>query len=76
MNLYPDGTADAAMQLTVNPRSYMEHAFPHDELKPLSCSFVDNFGSYALTLVDSLDTLAVLGEFPGSTRCCCGFSRE
>ncbi|EKX45303.1 hypothetical protein GUITHDRAFT_157889 [Guillardia theta CCMP2712] len=42
--------------------NYIMHAFPHDELLPLSCSFIDNFGSYALTLVDSLDMLAVLGN--------------
>lgn len=30
---------------------YMEHAFPRDELRPLSCSGEDTIGSYALTLV-------------------------
>ena len=30
---------------------YMEHAFPHDELKPLSCEGEDTLGGYALTLV-------------------------
>ncbi|KAJ0409517.1 hypothetical protein ATCC90586_009057 [Pythium insidiosum] len=54
-------------------RSYMDHAFPWDELKPLSCEgrrwdrrergdLDDVLGGYALTLVDSLDTLAVLGD--------------
>jgi mannosidase alpha-like ER degradation enhancer 1 len=57
--------------------SYMQHAFPHDELKPLSKSFTDSLaelgnlqlehlsGTYrgtALSLVDSLSTLAVLGD--------------
>ncbi|GER25487.1 Mannosyl-oligosaccharide 1,2-alpha-mannosidase IA [Striga asiatica] len=41
---------------------YMEHAFPHDELKPLSCGGEDTLGGYALTLIDSLDTLALLGD--------------
>lgn len=41
---------------------YMEHAFPHDELRPLSCDGEDTLGGYALTLVDSLDTLALLGD--------------
>ncbi|XP_048497511.1 alpha-mannosidase I MNS4 isoform X2 [Beta vulgaris subsp. vulgaris] len=41
---------------------YMEHAFPRDELKPLSCDGEDTLGGYALTLVDSLDTLALLGD--------------
>jgi hypothetical protein len=48
--------------------NYMLHAFPHDELLPLSCHYVDNFGSYALTLVDSLDMLAVLGNRTEFTR--------
>lgn len=30
---------------------YMEHAFPLDELKPLSCEGEDTLGGYALTLV-------------------------
>lgn len=41
---------------------YMEHAFPCDELKPLSCEGEDTLGGYALTLIDSLDTLALLGD--------------
>ncbi|KAL2463695.1 putative alpha-mannosidase I MNS4 [Forsythia ovata] len=41
---------------------YMKHAFPHDELKPLSCVGEDTLGGYALTLIDSLDTLALLGD--------------
>ncbi|TMW59473.1 hypothetical protein Poli38472_004542 [Pythium oligandrum] len=54
-------------------QSYMEHAFPWDELKPLSCEgrrwdrrergdLDDVLGGYALTLIDSLDMLAVLGD--------------
>lgn len=54
-------------------RSYMEHAFPWDELKPLSCEgrrwdrrergdLDDVLGGYSLTLVDSLDMLAILGD--------------
>lgn len=30
---------------------YMNHAFPRDELKPLSCGGEDTLGGYALTLV-------------------------
>ncbi|KAJ2781800.1 hypothetical protein H4R18_002661 [Coemansia javaensis] len=43
---------------------YMEHAFPFDELKPISGNFGlnDVLGDYLLTLVDTLDTLAVLGD--------------
>nr|XP_010936128.1 alpha-mannosidase I MNS4 isoform X1 [Elaeis guineensis]XP_029123996.1 alpha-mannosidase I MNS4 isoform X1 [Elaeis guineensis] len=41
---------------------YMHHAFPLDELRPLSCKGEDTLGGYALTLIDSLDTLALLGD--------------
>lgn len=41
---------------------YMQHAFPLDELRPLSCEGEDTLGGYALTLIDSLDTLALLGD--------------
>lgn len=41
---------------------YMDHAFPLDELRPLSCTGEDSLGGYALTLIDSLDTLAMLGD--------------
>uniref|UniRef100_A0A7S4B7D7 alpha-1,2-Mannosidase n=1 Tax=Chrysotila carterae TaxID=13221 RepID=A0A7S4B7D7_CHRCT len=56
--------------------AYMRYAFPHDELKPLSRSFTDSlvelgnaasptregYRGVALSLIDSLDTLAVLGN--------------
>ena len=55
---------------------YMRYAFPHDELKPLSRTWTDSlvelgnaqhvtragYSGVALTLIDSLDTLAVLGN--------------
>jgi mannosidase alpha-like ER degradation enhancer 3 len=53
--------------------SYMNFAYPADELMPLSCkgrvrgvdrsrgSVDEALGSFSLTLIDSLDTLAVLG---------------
>eukprot|EP00833_Pecoramyces_ruminatium_P002189 jgi/Orpsp1_1/1176221/evm.model.c7180000056843.1 len=54
---------------------YMNHAFPSDELHPLTCNGKDrdfedetNFGvndvlgNYTLTLIDSLDTLAIIGD--------------
>ncbi|PIA31515.1 hypothetical protein AQUCO_04900074v1 [Aquilegia coerulea] len=41
---------------------YMKHAFPLDELKPLTCAGEDSLGGYALTLIDSLDTLALFGD--------------
>ncbi|VDP09440.1 unnamed protein product [Soboliphyme baturini] len=41
---------------------YLQYAYPFDELKPISCKGMDTWGSFALTLVDSLDTLVVLGN--------------
>ncbi|KAB8360954.1 hypothetical protein FH972_024686 [Carpinus fangiana] len=55
--------------------NYMQHAFPEDELKPLSCRPLtrdrdnpahvevnDVLGNYSLTLIDSLSTLAILAS--------------
>ncbi|KYR00514.1 glycoside hydrolase family 47 protein [Tieghemostelium lacteum] len=43
--------------------NYMKYSFPMDELKPITCTGSNTFGQYALTFIDSLDTLAVLGNF-------------
>lgn len=55
-------------------RAYMENAYPADELMPLSCAgrykgltpsrgdIDDSLGNFSLTLIDSLDTLVVLGD--------------
>lgn len=54
--------------------NYMQNAYPGDELMPLSCQgrvrgmtssrgdIDDALGNFALTLIDSLDTLAVMGD--------------
>eukprot|EP00954_Amorphochlora_amoebiformis_P007457 578826-Amorphochlora_amoeboformis.AAC.1 len=56
--------------------NYLEFAFPHDELKPISGTHTDSlaelgnakrrkdstYQGVAMTLIDSLDTLAVLGN--------------
>ncbi|CAI7853451.1 unnamed protein product [Closterium sp. NIES-54] len=50
---------------------YMRHAFPLDELRPRSCKGEDSLGGYTLTLIDSLDSLALLGnktEFASAVR--------
>ena len=60
--------------------NYMEHAFPDDELRPLSCKPLsrdaanpahielnDPLGNYSLTLIDSLSTLAILASSSIST---------
>uniref|UniRef100_A0A914MRJ6 alpha-1,2-Mannosidase n=1 Tax=Meloidogyne incognita TaxID=6306 RepID=A0A914MRJ6_MELIC len=41
---------------------YLNYAYPKDELRPLSCTGQDTWGSYSLTLIDSLDTLLILGN--------------
>ena len=57
--------------------NYLEHAFPHDELRPISRTYTDSLGELgnlkrehlsetyagvALTLIDATSTLAVLGN--------------
>ncbi|XP_042304560.1 ER degradation-enhancing alpha-mannosidase-like protein 1 isoform X2 [Sceloporus undulatus] len=55
--------------------NYMAHAFPQDELNPIDCrgrgpdredpsnlNINDVLGNYSLTLIDALDTLAVMGN--------------
>ncbi|KAE8145195.1 glycosyl hydrolase family 47-domain-containing protein [Aspergillus avenaceus] len=57
--------------------NYIKHAFPEDELRPLSCrplsrdrdtlanaGLNDVLGNYSLTLIDSLSTLAILSSSP------------
>uniref|UniRef100_A0A1S4GZW9 alpha-1,2-Mannosidase n=2 Tax=Anopheles gambiae TaxID=7165 RepID=A0A1S4GZW9_ANOGA len=55
-------------------RAYMDNAYPADELMPLSCAgryrgvtpsrgdLDDTLGNFSMTLVDTLDTLVVLGD--------------
>lgn len=61
--------------------SYMDFAFPEDELQPLSCrgrgsdkinpgniGINDVCGDFALTLIDTLDMLPILGDQAGFER--------
>ncbi|CAO2650418.1 Nn.00g017100.m01.CDS01 [Neocucurbitaria sp. VM-36] len=41
--------------------SYRSHAWMKDALKPISAEYVDQFSGWAATLVDSLDTLWMMG---------------
>ena len=41
---------------------YVAHAFPKDVLKPLSCMGAEGWGGISLTLLDALDSLALLGN--------------
>lgn len=43
--------------------AYMRNAHPADELRPLSCSPHNSFGNLSLTLIDTLDTFVVLGQY-------------
>ncbi|KAF2183973.1 glycoside hydrolase family 47 protein [Zopfia rhizophila CBS 207.26] len=42
-------------------KGYAEHSWLHDEVAPLSGNSLDPFGGWAATLVDSLDTLWMMG---------------
>lgn len=42
---------------------YIKNADGYDELRPLSCSGINTWSSSSLTLIDALDTLAVMGNF-------------
>jgi ER degradation enhancer, mannosidase alpha-like 2 len=44
-------------------RNYKRHALQFDELCPLTCSGVDTFGGVYVTIIDTMDTLAVLEEW-------------
>ncbi|CAG9558398.1 unnamed protein product [Danaus chrysippus] len=60
--------------------AYMDNAYPADELMPLSCKgrwrgitpsrgdMDDVLGNFSLTLVDSLDMLAIIGDFSEFSR--------
>ena len=41
--------------------SYKKIALPHDEMTPITGHSKDNFGGWGATLVDSLDTLWIMG---------------
>jgi mannosidase alpha-like ER degradation enhancer 2 len=43
--------------------SYIKYASNYDELKPISCKGMDTWGKFSLSLIDALDTLAVMGNY-------------
>ncbi|KAI1336138.1 glycoside hydrolase [Xylariaceae sp. FL0016] len=52
---------------------YKKQAWGHDEIKPISGDYKDPFGGWAATLVDSLDSLWLMGltdEFEMAARAC------
>jgi len=70
---------DKAKQMIYHAfNGYMEYGFPEDELNPLTCNgktrdfnnpdnygINDVLGNFTLTLIDSLDTLAIIGDKEG-----------
>ncbi|KAL4930550.1 glycoside hydrolase family 47 protein [Aspergillus undulatus] len=69
--------------------NYLEHAFPEDELRPLSCKPLvrdrmnpghaelnDVLGNYSLTLIDSLSTLAILSSSPEEGQRAWGYFQD
>ncbi|KAF8449223.1 glycoside hydrolase family 47 protein [Boletus edulis BED1] len=40
---------------------YERYAFPHDELRPISNTSIDNFNGWGVTIVDALDTMLLMG---------------
>uniref|UniRef100_A0A0N4Z7B7 alpha-1,2-Mannosidase n=1 Tax=Parastrongyloides trichosuri TaxID=131310 RepID=A0A0N4Z7B7_PARTI len=42
---------------------YLENGYPFDELKPISCKGMNTWGSFSLSLIDSLDTLIIMGNY-------------
>ncbi|GAB1192347.1 hypothetical protein APSETT444_001538 [Aspergillus pseudonomiae] len=42
-------------------KGYKKHAWLRDELSPLSAEYRESFGGWAATLVDSLDSLVIMG---------------
>lgn len=43
--------------------SYLAHAAPHDELRPLTKGHIDNFNGWGVSVVDSLDTMWLMGLY-------------
>ncbi|OCH87232.1 glycoside hydrolase family 47 protein [Obba rivulosa] len=42
--------------------AYKEYAYGHDDLTPVSMSFVDSYGGWGASIVDALDTSFLMGE--------------
>ena len=42
-------------------KGYETHAFGHDEIRPVTNRTNDSWGGLAVTLIDALDTLMLMG---------------
>jgi len=61
-----EGRALARKMFFHSYNSYIDNAFPADELRPISCEGTSSYGGYSLTMIDTLDSLVVydhLDEF-------------
>lgn len=56
-----DRRADVKAAFVKSWQSYKAYAWMYDELRPESADGIDTFGGWAATLVDSLDSLWVMG---------------
>jgi len=54
-----EGRALARQMFFHGYNSYIENAFPEDELRPISCEGTSSYGGYSLTMIDTLDSLVV-----------------
>lgn len=43
--------------------NYLKYAVDFDELMPISCSGMNTWGTFSLSLIDALDTLAIMGNY-------------
>ncbi|KAL0480040.1 mannosyl-oligosaccharide alpha-1,2-mannosidase [Acrasis kona] len=50
-------------------QGYETYAFGHDELRPITNDYRDNFGGFGSTLIDSLDTMLLMGLTDEFHRC-------
>lgn len=74
-NYFYDNREEAREMFYHGYDNYIQHAYPDDELKPLSCKgrrrdgknvrgdMDDTMGDFSLTLIDSMDTLVILGDY-------------
>jgi mannosidase alpha-like ER degradation enhancer 2 len=61
MELYRN---DSAEMFHFSFQNYMQHAFPRDDLRPISCRGSNSQGGIALSLLDSLDALVIFDNVP------------
>lgn len=55
---------DSAEMFHFSFQNYMQHAFPRDDLRPISCRGSNSQGGIALSLLDSLDALLIFDNVP------------